>query len=163
MDQGEHRNEIKLLPSRPARLFLVGLGSVFVGLGAVGAFLPVLPTTPFLLLAAACYARASARFHRWLLSSRIFGPTIAEWQRHRSIARRTKIMAIALLTVTIATSVVFFVKQDLARAVLILTGAGVIVFLLRVPSRDGDQASKAPVDSSTDLGPRRNSDRASGG
>ena len=85
--------------SRVVRVLLVVVGSLALALGVLGIFLPVLPTTPFLLLAAACYARASERFYLWLLRSPAFGPTIREWRQHRSIPYRTKWVAIALMTV----------------------------------------------------------------
>lgn len=70
------------------------LGFLFIGLGAVGAFLPLLPTTPFLLLAAACFARSSERWHGWLLNNPTFGPTIRDWQDRRCISRGAKTTAL---------------------------------------------------------------------
>jgi uncharacterized protein len=90
-------------------LFLAA-GTVALLLGLIGIFLPLLPTTPFVLLAAACYARGSRRFYDWLLAQRTFGPIVHEWQQHRSIPYRTKITAIVLMSLTLATSIVFFVK-----------------------------------------------------
>lgn len=80
-------------------------GSIALLLGILGVFLPVLPTTPFILLAAACYARASERFHGWLLRHRTFGPTIRNWEENRSVARRTKKVAITMMTLSIAASI----------------------------------------------------------
>ena len=73
-------------------------GIVALGLGLVGIFLPLLPTTPFVLLAAACFARGSERFHQWLLANRTFGPMVYEWERHRSLPYRTKVTAIVLMS-----------------------------------------------------------------
>jgi uncharacterized membrane protein YbaN (DUF454 family) len=70
------------------------LGLFFVGLGAVGVLLPLLPTTPFLLLAAACFARSSERWHQWLLSNPHFGPLIHDWHAHRCISRKAKALAL---------------------------------------------------------------------
>ncbi len=93
-------------PSRgPAgRWLLVGLGLFFVGLGAIGAFLPLLPTTPFLLLASICFVRSSPRLNRWLLRSRLFGPFLRDWQKHRGVRLHVKIVAIALLAGAVAAS-----------------------------------------------------------
>ncbi len=116
------------------RLLFFCLGSLFVALGALGVVLPLLPTTPFLLLAAACYARSSKRFYDWLLANRIFGPTIRQWQESRSVALRTKIVAIALLAVTLGTSVVFFVPLWPVKILLVAVGIWVVHFLLRLPT-----------------------------
>ncbi len=77
--------------SRLMRGFYLGAGVACIALGVAGLVLPVLPTTPFILLAAFCFGRASPRLHRWLLRSRTFGPMIREWQQHRAIPWRTKL------------------------------------------------------------------------
>ena len=116
-------------------LFLV-LGTFFVGLGIAGAVLPVLPTTPFLLLAAACYARGSVRFYHWLIEHRVFGPTIVEWRRHRSIPWRTKLVAIAMMATTLGLSIAFFVPGAWLKAALAALGVLLAVWMYRIPSRD---------------------------
>ena len=110
------------------------LGCFFVGLGAVGLLLPLIPTTPFLLLAAACYARSSRRFYDWLLANRVFGPTIRQWQESRSVALRTKIVAISLLVLTLGSSVVVFVPLWPVKVLLVAIGAWVIYFLVCLPT-----------------------------
>jgi uncharacterized protein len=123
-------------PSRPVRIALVLVGTGAVCAGLVGMFLPVLPTTPFLLVAAACYARASRRFYNTLLNNRMFGPTILEWQQYRSIHFRTKIIAIAMMAATLAVSIVFFVVDVRLQVLLALFGLMLAVYLYRIPSRD---------------------------
>jgi uncharacterized protein len=78
------------------RFLWLGLGLFFVGVGALGVVTPVLPTTPFLLLASFCFLRSSPRHHAWLRRSRLFGPLLADWDRHRGVRRRTKVGAIAM-------------------------------------------------------------------
>lgn len=88
----------------PVRLVFAALGTLFLGLGVAGLFLPVLPTTPFLLLAAACYARSSRRIFDWLLSHAHFGPLIREWREHRAIPYRAKRIALVLIALSFAIS-----------------------------------------------------------
>lgn len=111
-------------------------GTVALGLGIVGIFLPLLPTTPFVLLAAACYARGSERFHQWLLANRTFGPMVREWEDHRSLPYRTKIAAIVLMSLTMAISIVVFVRPVWLKIVLALFGVGLAIWMYRIPSRE---------------------------
>ncbi|CAH1650625.1 putative Inner membrane protein YbaN [Chelatococcus asaccharovorans] len=76
----------------------LALGLFFMALGFVGAFLPVLPTTPFLILAASCFARSSRRLERWLIEHPWFGPMLQEWRLRGAIPRRAKFMALAGMT-----------------------------------------------------------------
>lgn len=118
------------------RALFMGAGLLALGLGIAGIFLPVLPTTPFILLAAACFARSHHRFHTWLLAHRLFGPMVDEWQRYRSIPYRTKIIAIATMAFTLGTSIVFFVRPLWVRVLLTVCGIGLAVWMYRIPSRD---------------------------
>jgi len=130
-------------PSPIVRWVLLAVGLVAVALGIVGAFLPVLPTTPFLLVGAACFARASPRLHRRLGASKTFGPTLAEWRRHRAIAWRAKRFALFLMGVSIAVSAIFFVGPWWGKAGLVALGAAVGAWLWNVPSRDRPASAKA--------------------
>ncbi|MDG1209295.1 MAG: YbaN family protein [Paracoccaceae bacterium] len=84
------------------RIFWLGFGWICVGLGAIGAVLPLLPTVPFLLLAAFCFARSSEKVHRWLVEHPKLGPPIADWQSSGSIRRKVKWMATASIIVSFA-------------------------------------------------------------
>jgi uncharacterized membrane protein YbaN (DUF454 family) len=136
MQPQDYSHETEVHPSRAVRVALVLAGTGFVGLGILGAFLPVLPTTPFMLLAAACYARASTRFYNGLLNNRAFGPTIREWRRYRSIPYRTKWTAIGLMAVTLTASIVFAVEDPWLQAALAAFGVLLAVWMARIPSRD---------------------------
>lgn len=129
-------HETDVHASRAVRAALWVAGTVCVALGILGVFLPVLPATPFMLLAAACYARASPRFYNWLLNNRTFGPTIREWRRYRSIPWRTKWFAITLMSVTLAASIVFAVEDRYVQVGLAVLGVLLAVWMARIPSRD---------------------------
>lgn len=122
--------------SWPVRAILVIVGTVALGLGVVGLFVPVLPTTPFLLLAAACYARASSRLYGWLLGQPSFGPIITEWRRSRSLPPGVKTRALVLVVLTFAVSIVL-VDAPLLRVSLAALALVLAVFLYRIPSKSG--------------------------
>jgi hypothetical protein len=111
-------------------------GTLALALGVIGIFLPLLPTTPFVLLAAACFARGSERFHQWLLANRTFGPMVYEWERHRSLPYRTKVTAIVLMSVTMAVSVHFFIRPVWLKVAIALFGVALAIWMYRIPSRD---------------------------
>lgn len=77
------------------RYLYLALGFVFVALGVIGAFLPLLPTTPFLIAAAACFARSSPRLESWLIGHPRFGPVLSSWRKHGAIPRTAKLLALA--------------------------------------------------------------------
>ena len=81
-------------------------GTVALALGLVGIFLPVLPTTPFLLLAAACYARGSARLHDWLMNNRFLGQYIRDYRDRRAVRLSVKVFTLAMLWLGIGISIV---------------------------------------------------------
>ncbi len=120
--------------SRGLRLFFAGLGWLALSLGAIGIFLPVLPTTPFLLLAAACFARSSARFYNWLMNNRLFGPYLRAWRHERRIPRHAKILAVAMIVLTIGTSILLFIPLLGAKLATAAVGGAVITYILRFPS-----------------------------
>ncbi len=134
-ERKDYSHEVRLARSRIARFWLLGAGHLSVGLAVLGAFLPLLPTTPFLLLAAACYVRASARFYNWLLNTRTFGPMIINWRDHRAMAIRHKVVAIGFITVSIGVSVLFFMPHPAGQVALGGMGVGWIMMLLRIPTR----------------------------
>jgi hypothetical protein len=125
------------------RWVLLVVGLVAVALGVIGAFVPVLPTTPFLLIGAACFARASPRLHRRLARSKSFGPLLEEWRRHRSIAWRTKLFALALMGLSIAASATFVVEPWWGKALLVAVGVATGAWLWTIPSRDRPVKPKA--------------------
>lgn len=121
--------------SRLVRVLLWIAGSVALVLGVIGIALPGLPTTPFILLAAACYARASPRLHQWLLNHRWLGPPLRDWERHRSLTRRTKTVAVASMLVMVAVSVWSFRENLVVQLVLLAAGSIGAWVVLRIPTR----------------------------
>jgi uncharacterized membrane protein YbaN (DUF454 family) len=136
----DYSHEVRTHDSPAMRALFVLLGFLFVGLGVAGAVLPVLPATPFFLLAAACFARASARFYNWLLNNPTFGPTIVEWRRYRSIRFRTKVSAILLMASMLTISTLFFVKDRNVQIGLAALGVLLAIWMWRIPSRDRPRA-----------------------
>lgn len=118
------------------RAVLLTLGWLFVGLAGLGIVLPVLPTTPLLLLAAACFARSSPRLYRKLLDSRTFGPMIRNWRETRSISRRAKFNAITLLLIVGGGSAFFCLDSLWARGLLLAVLVGVAVWIARIRSTE---------------------------
>jgi uncharacterized membrane protein YbaN (DUF454 family) len=130
---GRHHHEHGS-PVVRALFFFVGL--VSLGLAVAGIFLPVLPTTPLVLLAAACFARSYRPFHEWLVAHRLFGPMVREWHEHRSIPYRTKIFAISMMAGALTVSIVFFVDPPWLKATLAAFGLVLGAWIYRLPSRD---------------------------
>jgi uncharacterized membrane protein YbaN (DUF454 family) len=108
------------------------VGHTSMAVGFVGIFVPLLPTTPFVLLAAVCYSRGSERFHTWLHDHPRFGPMIRSWREHGAIGRRAKIAASITLLLSITFSVI---RLDLPwNAIALLVCASVLTFILTRPS-----------------------------
>ncbi len=116
------------------RWLLAGVGLLALVLGIVGIFVPVLPTTPFILLAAVCFARSSERFHRWLLDHHLSGPLIREWALHRSIPRKIKRFAYLLMVLSFGSSILI-VPALWLKGLLAVLGIVLAAVLWRFPSR----------------------------
>ena len=90
----------KKITQKAIKSMFILLGSVFVVIGFVGIFLPLLPTTPFLLLAAICYERGSDQFHKWLIHHKYFGRPILDWQRRKVIRLKYKVLAASMMLIS---------------------------------------------------------------
>lgn len=132
-------------PHRPLwqRASWTAAGALSLALGVIGIFLPLLPTTPFLLLAAACYARASRRVFDWLLAHRQFGPLIREWREHRIMPYRAKRRALWLIALSFAISIGFVVPGWPGKLALGAGGLLLMAWIARIPSRDAPRRAEA--------------------
>lgn len=117
------------------RYFLISLGWLSVILGVIGIFLPIMPTTPFILLAAWAFAKSSERFHSWLLNHRHLGPIVRDWQTDGTIPRRVRNRVIFLLWLSLSCSSLLMGVMGFwwPAPILALVGVGVSLYLLQHP------------------------------
>ncbi len=125
-------NQTKITSNKIFRYLLIIAGTAFLVFAIVGIFIPILPTTPFLLLAAACYARSSPRFYNWLMDNRWFGKYIKNYREGRGIPLKFKIFTISLLWVTILTSIYFITKNVWIEIILITIAISVTIHILTI-------------------------------
>ncbi len=118
------------------RRLLIGAGTLSTGLGIIGIFIPILPTTPFLLLAAACYMRSSERFYQWLINNRLFGAYVRNYVEGRGMPEKLKIVIILVLWLTIGLSITFGVQNTVVRVVLICVAIGVTIHICLIKKRE---------------------------
>nr|WP_315596450.1 YbaN family protein [uncultured Cupriavidus sp.] len=135
---------------RAIRAFWVTCGVLSLVLGIIGIFLPLLPTTPFVLLAAACFARGSEKFHHWLITHERFGPLVRDWQAHRSIPFRAKCLALSMMWLSMGTTAWLLRARPVSSLTLLAIGLAVTVWMVRLPTRPrggypdtGDQSSQS--------------------
>ena len=116
--------------SKTKRMVLILTGLVCLALGILGIFIPLLPTTPFLLLAAACFFRASDRLYQWLINHKVFGLYIRNYREHKAIPLKMKITSIGLLWMTLLFSIFYIVNSIPVQILLALIGVGVTIHIL---------------------------------
>lgn len=125
----------KKVKNRFIRVLLISSGFFFTTLAIAGIFLPVLPTTPFLLVAAACFARSSESAYHWLIHNKWFGKYLSDYRSGKGIPVRIKAGALSFLWITIGVSVVFFVDRLFVRILLILLAGAVTFHILYIKSK----------------------------
>lgn len=111
------------------RVIWTAAGVAAFGLGLIGAVLPLLPTTPLMILAAFCFAKSSPRLHDWLVGHRVFGPAIRDWTSHRAIAPRAKRAALMAMAVALGISLVLGMRWEIVAlqgAVLVVMGTFIV-------------------------------------
>jgi uncharacterized membrane protein YbaN (DUF454 family) len=109
-------------------------GTFFLILGGVGVFLPILPTTPFLLLSAACYYKSSKRMHHWMLNNRWFGKYLRNYAEGKGISLKAKLFTTSLLWILIIYSVFYAVNNIIVQLVLLTIAIGVTIHLTKIPT-----------------------------
>ncbi|MBN1525326.1 MAG: YbaN family protein [Spirochaetales bacterium] len=114
------------------KVILIGLGFVFIGLGVLGIFLPLLPTTPFLLLAATCFARSSQKFYQLLIASPVLGKYIKNYHEGNGIPVRVKIFAISVLWTSILFTTVFLFDSIAVRIILPVIALAVSIHIILI-------------------------------
>ncbi len=117
------------------RYLLIVAGSISLALGIIGIFLPVLPTTPFLLLSAACWVKSSQRLYNWLLSHPRLGPYISDFMVHKAIPLKIKIISISLLWITLLYCAIFVTDLLWLRILFIVIAIGVTIHILSFKTR----------------------------
>ena len=138
-----NNTELNRKPIKSAFLrgMLIACGWVFTAAGVAGIFLPLVPTVPFLLLATACFARSSVRFHTWLTEHNHLGPLLRDYLKGAGIPLRAKRVAICMVWLSFLTSTFLFVQGLWLRLVLIATAVVITLYLLSLPTATGDDPS----------------------
>ena len=135
MEQEHKLNEETSTGQKIVRAFFFSAGTVSLALGAIGIVVPVLPTTPFLLLALACYLRSSKRMTRWILTNKYFGDYIRRYREGKGVPLKTKILAVAFLWITISFSAYFMLQKWLIiQLILFAIAIAVTIHLVRLPT-----------------------------
>jgi len=120
--------------SRFKKGLFIAAGTLFLGLGCIGIVLPVLPTTPFLLLSAACYYKGSERMHHWMLNNRWFGNYIRNYKEGKGIPLKTKIFTLFLLWIVISYSALLILNIFIIQIILFAIAIGVSIHIVTLPT-----------------------------
>jgi uncharacterized membrane protein YbaN (DUF454 family) len=130
------------MPGKLKRRLLIAAGTISTAIGIVGIFVPILPTTPFLLLAAAFYLRSSKKLYDRLLNNRFIGAYVRNYLQGKGMPRKVKIITILLLWVTITGSIIFAVQGLIIRAILLIIAIGVSVHILLIKTTKGNKENQ---------------------
>ena len=129
----DFREDLHISRSKPVRYLYMVVGTFFLVLGLIGIIIPVLPTTPFLLVTAACYSRGSARFYHWLMNHRYMGPYLKAWRYERRIPRHAKIAAFVMIAISISFAVIYVIPLTPVKILVAAVGITVAIYISRFP------------------------------
>lgn len=116
------------------RLIFFCFGWLSIILGVLGIFLPILPTTPFAILAAWCFSKSSERWHQWLLNHKVFGPTILDWERDGVINLKAKTIATSMIVLLFSYTLIFVKVHIVVKCIVSFIGISVLFFIWTRPS-----------------------------
>lgn len=125
------------------KAILVALGWLSLAVGIVGIFLPILPTTPFVILAAFLFSKGSIRLHRWLVTRPYVGPAVVEWESHGVIRMRAKLWATAAVALLFVNTIIFVPVAAWIKVIVAVTGAAVLAFIWTRPSLPPEERQAA--------------------
>jgi uncharacterized membrane protein YbaN (DUF454 family) len=126
---------VQVYRSRVMKLLWVTAGTISLAVGMIGVAVPVLPTTPFVLIAAACYLRGSKRMYDWIASNRVIGGYLSGYLEGRGVSTKAKATSVIVLWALILISATFFMSEAMTRAVLIVIAVAVTVHLLTLKTK----------------------------
>ena len=124
-------------PLCPRKMLLMALGILLLVLATVGLFLPLLPTTPFILLSAWCFSHSSPRLHRFLIHNKIFGPLIENWNQHGAISGKAKMSATLVIGLFFGYTLIFVSVHPGVKIAIVTIGAALLLFIWSRPRGPG--------------------------
>ncbi len=128
-------HQVREVKNPLVRFLWVGLGCLFVGLGAIGAVVPGMPTTVFLVLAAACFIRSSQKLYDWLISNKTFGPYLKDYREGKGIPLRAKVLALSLIVIFVSFAVFYALEVIQIKVLVGLIGIiGFLFVFFKVPA-----------------------------
>jgi len=137
MDPQDDPTDIHVSPT--VRYVLLGVGWLFLGIGAIGVFLPVLPTVPFLLITAWAWSKSSKRLHKWLYGNKTYGPYLVAWDKHGVIPPRAKALAIGTMAVGWLFLTLYIARSFWLPLIVGIVELAIIAFILTRPSAPPDR------------------------
>ena len=130
-------HEAKLSENKLSRVFWFSLGMIFTGIGLIGVVIPGLPTTPLMILAAACFAKSSQRFYNWIINNRMFGDHVKNYREGNGIPKRSKPVILGTMWAFVLFAVFIAIPDsapEISRNATVILAVIGTIFILRIPS-----------------------------